>query len=125
MKITTLYDESADELYNLTALVKQYGNELSVGRKESNIIVLGEGRTLSDEKSSLLLTVSGEHAFIFHEFDGFYIQDVSRNGTKINGNPITPYEKTILRDGDEIFFGDYGPVKIEEFNSGEFPAVRE
>lgn len=130
MKITTLYDDSAGELYNLTALIKQYGNELSVGKNESNIIVLGEGRTLSDDESLLLITVSRKHASITYESsgefgEGFYFRDESRNGTEINGIPVSV---KLLQDGDEILCGGpiqrYGPLIYEEIPE-ELKAARE
>ncbi len=55
------------------------------------------------------LDVSSRHAAIVRKTEGFVLQDLgSRNGTFVNGKPITG--DTPLKDGDVIGFGANGPV---------------
>lgn len=63
----------------------------AIGRHEGNDIVLGD------------LSVSGHHAKIRYEEDGYFIYDfASTNGTRVNGRKI--YRKRI-QDGDIIQIG--------------------
>jgi S1-C subfamily serine protease len=55
------------------------------------------------------LDVSARHAAIVDRDGTFYLQDLgSRNGTLLNGRPVT--EETALTDGDVIGFGPDGPT---------------
>ncbi len=65
------------------------GETLSIGRDESNDVVLPDRR------------VSRQHAVIERRGDRYYIRDCgSKNGTYVNGELLT--EPHALRDGDEI-----------------------
>lgn len=68
---------------------------VTVGRKPENTIVLtGDSY------------VSGSHAKIVYEGDGFQVVDVgSTNGTRLNGRKLAPDAPEPLSDGDEIVFG--------------------
>lgn len=66
---------------------------LSIGRRSRNDLVLED------------LTVSGEHALIQLHPEGCLIRDLeSRNGTHVNGRPISECE---LAEGDTIDIGIY------------------
>ena len=101
-----LRDVPGKKVHNLTGLMKENDDEVSVGRAgHGNLIELGQDRT-----------VSRQHATITFKdiYDGrYFIMDHSTNGTRINGKKISG-EKYQLRDGDQICFPDYGPVIYEE-----------
>jgi DNA-binding NtrC family response regulator len=64
----------------------------TLGRNESNDIFLDDPK------------VSSFHGNILNREDGFHLLDLkSRNGTSVNGKPISAYA---LQDGDTIAFGD-------------------
>jgi hypothetical protein len=52
--------------------------------------------------------VSRRHAFIIRKRGGFAVEDLeSINGTYLNGvQRLQPHAQTLLRDGDQISFGD-------------------
>ena len=55
------------------------------------------------------LDVSSRHAAIVRKAEGFVLQDLgSRNGTFVNGRPISG--DTLLHTGDVIAFGEKGPA---------------
>ena len=63
------------------------------------------GRTSSNEVPLDHHGISREHATIMHDQSGYYITDHnSRNGTYVNGRPIS--EKTKLSNGDYLRFCD-------------------
>jgi pSer/pThr/pTyr-binding forkhead associated (FHA) protein len=50
--------------------------------------------------------VSGRHAAISYEGDGFIVTDLdSTNGTRLNGQKLAPNKPERLKDGDEIIMG--------------------
>lgn len=51
--------------------------------------------------------ISGKHAEIRHRDGGYWLQDVSRNGTFLNRNPQRLQEACRLKDGDRIQIGQY------------------
>jgi S1-C subfamily serine protease len=54
-------------------------------------------------------SVSGRHALLFQRSGRWYVRDLdSRNGTQLNGHPITG--ETPLTDGDRLTFGVNGPT---------------
>jgi type VI secretion system protein len=64
----------------------------------------GNGLVLADEEKF----VSGEHAVIEYENDGFYYIDTSLNGTRfINRNQRIHRAKILLQDQDVLRVGDY------------------
>jgi len=55
--------------------------------------------------------VSGRHAAISYEGDGFVVIDLdSTNGTRLNGQKLLPNKPEPLKDGDEIIMGKTGFV---------------
>lgn len=118
MKNATLKENWTGETFNLTDLVKKYG-EVVLGRKEvgherksvANIF-LAEG----DIPGFIRKSISKEHATIIYNEDErrFYIQDHSKNGTRMNNNPLT--EITPLENGISLYFGkhEYGPLTFHE-----------
>jgi len=52
------------------------------------------------------LGVSRQHAYLSRDDDTITITDVgSANGTFVNGQRLTPHERRVLQDGDEVWFG--------------------
>ena len=53
--------------------------------------------------------VSGRHAAVHREPDGYYITDTSANGVYINGSPrsLGRGGSALLRDGDRLVLGEY------------------
>jgi S1-C subfamily serine protease len=78
------------------------GGEITVGRSTDTDFQLNPFQDLR---------VSGHHAaFVLHG-QGWAIRDLgSRNGTFLNGRRIS--EPSSLRDGDQIQFGENGPVAV-------------
>ena len=111
MKKAILREIPANAIHDLTALIKE-DDEISVGREDGNRIQLGKGLSLKLVEEKHLLTVSRQHATISYD-EKFYIRDHSTNGTRINEKRIS-IERDYLRNGDEIWFGNYGPVVYEE-----------
>lgn len=52
-------------------------------------------------------TISGRHCEIRYHDDGYWLHDVSRNGTFLNHNPQRLQEPYRLRDGDRLEIGRY------------------
>ncbi len=71
-----------------------------------------EGRNVIGKKASCEITVqdgqvTGSHALILCRNDKFIISDeMSTNGTLLNGNDLTPRETYDLKDGDSIRVGN-------------------
>lgn len=84
-------------------------NTITIGRAAFNDIVVYNNM------------VSKSHAYLYTHPSGAacYIVDCgSKNGTLINGQPLTPYEKYQLVDGDEVCFGPQ--TRIVYFSSTAF-----
>jgi hypothetical protein len=64
--------------------------------------------------------VSRRHAFILRRRGGFVIEDLeSVNGTYLNGvQRLQPHAQTLLRDGDQISFGETRAIFWTEAASG-------
>ena len=110
-----LEETQTDRIFDLTNLLEKHGGEVIVGRKEGKPdICLGNGDLEGLIPKHNLRTVSREHAILtYDEHQKIYLQDNnSRNGTKVNGKPID--EATLLRNGDEIYFGSYRVTFREE-----------
>lgn len=74
------------------------------GRKwtlDSDRVVIGRG-----EDSDIILPerqVSRSHICIGRDAQGYFVEDLhSKNGTHVNGQPLTPGQRHYLQDGDEI-----------------------
>ena len=68
---------------------------VTIGRKAGNTVVIN-GDSF----------VSGRHAEIATDNTGSYLADLgSTNGTVINGEKMTPHEKQLLLEGDEVQLG--------------------
>jgi len=81
-----------------TTIVPLIRDEISIGRKEGNTI------RLTDRN------VSRQHARLQRSGDdgAFLITDLkSRNGTKINGEPVVDDKARKVVPGDQIYIGDY------------------
>jgi len=76
------------------------GNEISVGRHPTSDLPLHPER--DDD-------VSARHAVFARVGTRWVVRDVgSRNGTQVNGHPITT--ETVLDDTDQVRLGTHGPV---------------
>lgn len=64
----------------------------------------------SKEKVNVFIAdplVSGEHARIRRDGSQFYLEDLtSKNGTRLNGEPIAPGQARVLKSNDRIYIGD-------------------
>jgi pSer/pThr/pTyr-binding forkhead associated (FHA) protein len=80
-----------------TTIVPLIRDEISIGRKEGNTI------RLTDRN------VSRQHARLLRSDDSaFLITDMgSRNGTKVNGEPVVNDKARKVVPGDQIYIGDY------------------
>lgn len=64
--------------------------------------------------------VSRRHAFILRKRGGFIVEDLeSVNGTYLNGvQRLQPHAQTLLRDGDQVTFGEVRCIFWTEAQSG-------
>jgi type VI secretion system FHA domain protein len=89
----------------------------SIGRIESNDWSLPDPERF----------VSSRHAVVRFEGGAFCLEDVSTNGTFINGpdQPVSKREPVRLKDGDRLFIGDYEIMVqlIEESMPSSQPAA--
>ncbi|MCX6749819.1 MAG: FHA domain-containing protein [Candidatus Pacearchaeota archaeon] len=119
-----LTDTITGKRHDLTALLQQDGELITIGRPgKGALIELGFGISIETEKTKELAiaklmalhnlaTVSGKHATIRYMGKFFYIKDHSTNKTKIN-DYVLEREERVLVNGNNLFFGSYGPVKVE------------
>lgn len=86
--------EMTDDLGRvITHPVKVDQGKVTIGRKSENDIVLSD------------LSVSRNHAVIYEEEIGLYIEDLgSANGVIVNGRQVEGTE--IIKGGDEIIIGE-------------------
>ncbi|MDP3992300.1 MAG: FHA domain-containing protein [Nanoarchaeota archaeon] len=99
-----LRDIPGKKVHNLTGLMKENDDEISVGRAgHGNLIELGQDTTISRQHATITYLDIGK----------FCIHDHSTNGTRINEEIINA-AKGYLRHGDKLWFGNYGPVVYEE-----------
>ncbi|BDS06930.1 hypothetical protein NT6N_19700 [Oceaniferula spumae] len=76
--------------------LRRYHGELTLGRKASS------ARLVIDNTS-----ISKTHAVLSYQEPDLYIRDNgSSNGTKVNGSPISPGQKTKIDAGDQIQLGE-------------------
>lgn len=58
--------------------------------------------------------ISRRHALVTHRSDGDYVQDIgSKNGTRLNGEPLAPNKPSKLRSGDTIKVGERTEIVYE------------
>ncbi len=64
--------------------------------------------------------VSRRHAFILRKRGGFVVEDLeSVNGTYLNGiQRLQPHAQTLLRDGDQVTFGEVRCIFWTEAQAG-------
>jgi type VI secretion system FHA domain protein len=81
----------------------------SIGRLDGNDWVLPDPEKF----------VSSRHATVRWGGDGFYLEDVSSNGTFINApdRPVPRTQPLRLQDGDRLFIGDY-EIIVQLIDSG-------
>ncbi len=82
----------------------------SLGRRPHNDVVIDN------------LAVSGEHAVLLHEGEGYVVQDLgSTNGTYINGKPV---KRAPFREGDSLDIGKYTLRLLADSNASAFAGSR-
>lgn len=101
---------------NLAALPD--GGPLSVSLSGRRGLDIGRDQYLDWTLPDPERVISGKHAEIRYRDGGYWLQDVSRNGTFLNRNPQRLQEAQRLKDGDRIQIGQYAiAVRID----GEAP----
>ena len=63
------------------------------------------GRELTNDVVDTETGVSRLHAEIIETESGYYLHDLSTNGTYVNNKRISPEENSLLIDGDKIGLG--------------------
>lgn len=99
--VTALYFEiqGADTLMKVDLI-----DEITVGRRDPNVAQIPE-LDLSSH-AAYQLGISRRHALIRRVGDRLEIFDLgSKNGTKVNGKPVSPDQPVKLSNGDEISIG--------------------
>ncbi len=82
----------------------------SLGRRPHNDVVIDN------------LAVSGEHAVLLREGEGYVVQDLgSTNGTYINGKPV---KRAAFREGDSLDIGKYTLRLLSDSNASAFAGSR-
>jgi len=84
-KLQLILSEDSQPVHELT------DDKTTIGRSDDNTLPIDDG------------SVSGNHAEIVSEADGYHLRDLgSTNGTFVNGEQT---KEALLRDNDEIRFG--------------------
>lgn len=96
-------DESSSESHTIPTLTvrsgKRRNEEIEIPNEE---FIIGSD---SDANLSLYddMLISGRHAKIITKIDGCYIEDLnSKNGTRVNGEHLTPKKERFLQNNDII-----------------------
>ncbi len=85
-------------------------DRITLGRRPHNDVVIDN------------LAVSGEHAVLLRESDGFVVQDLgSTNGSYINGKPI---KRAPFREGDSLDIGKYTLRLLADSRASAFAGSR-
>lgn len=79
--------------YELQSSIRLDGSEVKIGRDPACTVQLADAR------------VSRVHAVITREADGYAIENLSPNGTRVNGRELTARE--VLHPADSIFISRY------------------
>ncbi len=85
-------------------------DRVTLGRRPHNDVVIDN------------LAVSGEHAVLLREADGYVVQDLgSTNGSYINGKPI---KRAPFREGDSLDIGKYTLRLLSDARASAFAGSR-
>ncbi len=85
-------------------------DRVSLGRRPHNDVVIDN------------LAVSGEHAVLLREGEGYVVQDLgSTNGTYVNGKPI---KRAAFHEGDSLDIGKYTLRLLADSNASAFAGSR-
>ena len=115
------------QLPDLSAVLLVFDGELA-GRKfvlEHPVIMVGRGSECDVVINDA--SISRQHAQFLRQADGVYVQDLnSRNGTRINGEPLL--SPRLVKPGDIISIGSvrlkYAPVQSTDTTSSPFSSGR-
>lgn len=96
----------------LTLLIENFsvlpdGGPLSISLSGRRGIDIGRDQYLDWTLPDPDRVISGKHAEVRHRDDGYWLQDVSRNGVFVNRSPQRLQEAYRLKDGDRIQIGQY------------------
>ncbi len=96
----------------LTLLIENFsvlpdGGPLSISLAGRRGIDIGRDQYLDWTLPDPDRVISGKHAEVRHRDDGYWLQDVSRNGVFVNRSAQRLQEAYRLRDGDRIQIGQY------------------
>ena len=111
--------------HDLTDLVKRYGDEFGIGRRDPHSdtqaeILLGEKDDGEPDAAKFIIdSISRRQAVITYNpyEDRFYIEDCSTHETtRINNELLRKGEKRLLENGVSLYFGkhEYGPLTFRE-----------
>ncbi len=85
-------------------------DRITLGRRPHNDVVIDN------------LAVSGEHAVLLREADGYVVQDLgSTNGSYINGKPV---KRAPFREGDSLDIGKYTLRLLSDARASAFAGSR-
>ncbi|WP_018914547.1 FHA domain-containing protein [Thiomonas sp. FB-6] len=85
-------------------------DRITLGRRPHNDVVIDN------------LAVSGEHAVLLREGDGYVVQDLgSTNGSYINGKPV---KRAPFREGDSLDIGKYTLRLLSDARASAFAGSR-
>src|SRR5438067_1000139 len=84
-------------------------------------LTVGRDREQSISFALTDIVISAQHAILTRHGDTYSLRDAgSKNGTFVNGEPITEHE---LADGDQVQFGAGGPIASFRLSSREYPST--
>lgn len=96
-RLTLRIENRSDAAGDLPEDISVLGKGISIGRKKENDWSLPDNTRF----------ISGRHVSITYEGEGYMIEDVSTNGTFINGTTARIEGKRALENGDTIRIGSY------------------
>ena len=120
MPFKLLIEHQLDKTENETVECVYEQEVIRIGRQDSNEVQLEDPRRI----------ISGRHAEIRRKADQFFLIDVgSKNGTRLNGEPLMTGKEYPLSPEDQIAIGDFAlrffPVQREETKAEAIEAVSE
>ena len=96
-RLTLRIENRSDAAVDMPEDISVLGKGISIGRKKENDWSLPDNTRF----------ISGRHVSITYEGDGYLIEDVSTNGTFVNGTTSRIEGKRRLENGDTIRIGSY------------------
>ncbi len=114
-RLTLRIENRSDAAGDMPEDISVLGQGISIGRKADNDWALPDNTRF----------ISGRHISISYDGTGYVLEDVSTNGTFINGNSKRVEGKHTLENGDMIRIGSYiVAVEIDQIEESARPQIK-